>query len=418
MKGSIYKKIGWNTLMLYLFAIAKIIFPLITLPYLTRVLSVRCYGTVSYVKSISSYMQLFIDFGFIYSAVKDISFVKEDPLKVSNVIGDTMLAKIILSLCSFFVVLIMTFTVPILRNYKLFALLSFSVPMLSSFLLDFLFRGIEKMHIVSLVFCSMKTISTVLVLFFVKNDSHIFLIPIFDILGSLVAIAITWICAIKLGYKIRGMGIIGGIKKIKESFFYFTNSIASSAFGALNTVVIGILVTDLQQIAYWSVCLQLVAAVQALYAPISNGIYPYMVRNKNLFLIKKILLIFMPVVLCGTVFCYFCAPLILKIVSGEQYIAAAGVFRGLLPVLIMSFPVAILGLPTLGAIEKIKQVNLATIVGALTQILGLGLLAVIGKFSVFNIAILRNISEATMLATMIVFVVKYRKEFGNSENEQ
>ena len=362
-------------------------------------------------------MQLFIDFGFIYSAVKDITFSKEDSVKVSNVIGDTVFARMILSLAASIVVLTMTFTIPILSKHKLFALLSFCVPILSSFLLDFLFRGIEKMHIVSLVFCAMKSISTILVLLFVKNDSQILLIPIFDIIGSLLAIALTWVFALKLGYTLRWGGVLGALKKIKESFFYFTNSFASSAFGALTTIIIGIFIVNLQEIAYWSVSLQLVAAVQALYTPISNGIYPYMVKQKKILLIRKILLIFMPVVFLGTVFCYFFAPLILKIVSGQEYVAAAGIFRALLPVLVMSFPVAILGLPALGAIGKIKHVNLATIVGALTQILGLGLLAVIERFSVLNIAILRNLSEATMMMMMIIFVIKYRKNFNGSKND-
>ena len=46
MKSNVIK----NTIMLYGMSIAKIVFPLLTLPYLTRVLSVESYGVVSYVK--------------------------------------------------------------------------------------------------------------------------------------------------------------------------------------------------------------------------------------------------------------------------------------------------------------------------------------------------------------------------------
>ena len=55
--------------MLYIMNIAKLVFPLITLPYLTRVLSVDCYGVVSYVKATMVYAQLVVDFGFMLSAV-------------------------------------------------------------------------------------------------------------------------------------------------------------------------------------------------------------------------------------------------------------------------------------------------------------------------------------------------------------
>ena len=68
MKRNILK----NIIMLYGLSIAKIVFPLLTLPYLTRVLSVDTYGVVSYVKTIMTYMQIFVDFGFILSGTKDI----------------------------------------------------------------------------------------------------------------------------------------------------------------------------------------------------------------------------------------------------------------------------------------------------------------------------------------------------------
>ena len=61
-----------NSGMLLAMNAAKILFPLITLPYLTRVLSTDAYGTVVYVKSVISYMQLMVDFGFLLSATKEI----------------------------------------------------------------------------------------------------------------------------------------------------------------------------------------------------------------------------------------------------------------------------------------------------------------------------------------------------------
>ena len=61
------KNVLKNIIMLYGMSIAKIVFPLLTLPYLTRVLSVESYGVVSYVKAVMQYMQLGVDFGFMLS---------------------------------------------------------------------------------------------------------------------------------------------------------------------------------------------------------------------------------------------------------------------------------------------------------------------------------------------------------------
>ena len=76
--SQVKNKLVINTAMLYLMNIAKLIFPFVTLPYLTRVLSVDGYAMVSYVKSVMQYMQLTVDFGFMLSATTAIVAAKED----------------------------------------------------------------------------------------------------------------------------------------------------------------------------------------------------------------------------------------------------------------------------------------------------------------------------------------------------
>ena len=413
-----YKKTFFNTAMLYMLAIAKIVFPLITLPYLTRVLSVEAYGAVAYVKSIISYAQIVIDFGFILSSVRDIVNANREKDITSRIVGNTILAKLLLATVSLVVVIVLSFTVPILKNYTVLLFLSFVPPLLSCFLLDFFFRGMERMHIVSFIYVSMKTISTVLTILLIKGDQHILYVPIFDTISSIAAIVITWCIYAKMGFKLRFDGLLGAWQKIKESFFFFANSAAGSVFGALTTAIIGICVNDLRDIAFWSVSIQLVSAVQAMYTPLSQGVYPYMIKHKDLSLIKKIFLIFVPLVFVGTALVAFMSPTLLKIVGGEEYEAAATIFRCLLPVIVISFPVAILGWPTLGAIGKTKHINVATLSGALTQIISLALLYILDCFTVINVAIMRNISEFVMFAVLLAFLIKYRKMFSTTPDQE
>ena len=406
-----YKGTFFNTLMLYLLTAAKTIFPLITLPYLSRVLSVDCYGVVSYVKAVMSYVQITVDFGFLFSAVKEIVETEGNKRRISEIIGETIVSKLLLSAVAFLVIVILGLNIDILRKNFLFLILSTLVPVLSSFLMDFLFRGIEKMHIITFIFVIMKTVSTFLTIILIKGDTDVNLIPIFDIISSLIAIIISWIFVKKLGYGFKFTNLKNCLLKIKISFGYFANSVASSAFGTLNTVLMGIFMKDTAQIAYWSVCMQMVGAVQNMYVPISNGIYPYMIKNKDTKLIKKIMLIFMPLILIGSGFCYILSPEILGIVAGQNYIGAAYIFRLLLPVVILSFPVAILGWPSLGAIGKIKEVTYSTLVGAVIQVLGLLLLALAGKFTLISLALLRSFSELSMLILRGYYFIKNKKEF-------
>ncbi len=411
MKNNKYSNAFINTVMLYILTAAKTIFPLIILPFLTRVLSVETYGMVSYVKSLVGYEQIIIDFGFMLSAVKDIVEAKNDENKISYIIGDTVVSKSIIAVISYILFIFISLKTNILQGNVIFALLSLTVPLLSCFLMDFLFRGIEKMHLITIIFVFMKTISTVMTILLIKNDNDVLLIPIFDIVSSILAIGLTWVIIKKLGFKFKFTNIKNCLQKLKTSFKYFTNSIASTAFGALNTIVIGAYMSDAQQIAFWSVSMQIVGAVQNLYAPISSGIYPYMIKYRDLNLIKKIMIIFMPLILLGVGICYKMTPFVLSIVAGEEYIAAANVFKCLLPVLVMSFPVAIFGWSALGAINRVKETTLSTTYGAIFQITGLFILILTNHFSLIYVALIRNLSEFTMLLSRVIYLYKYRNEF-------
>ena len=134
------KRVAMNTTMLMIFHVAKIVFPFATLPYLTRVLSTDTYGIVAYVKTTMTYLQVLVDFGFVLSATKDIVKVRDDKDKIGLVVGDTLIARGILGIIGFIVTLILSFTLPILRENMLYTLLSYSVVFISIFLMDFLFH--------------------------------------------------------------------------------------------------------------------------------------------------------------------------------------------------------------------------------------------------------------------------------------
>lgn len=404
------KKLLKNTSMLYVMNIAKLVFPLLTLPYLTRVLSKDSYGAVSYVKAVMQYMQVVVDFGFILSATRDIVNAEGDKKKISEVIGDTLAAKFILVLGAFVALVCMIFAIPILRRNALLTILSFITVSLTCFLMDFLFRGTEEMQVITFRYVLMKGISAFLTFVFVKGDADILWIPTLDILGSVVAIVLVLVEMRKRGYYIQFAGINSAILKLKESFVFFVSNMASTTFTALNTLLIGIFI-DSEGVANWSLCLQMVSAVQAMYTPITDGIYPHMVKNKDLRLIKKTAKLFMSIITLGCIFTWVVAKYALLIVGGEKYLDAVPLLRAFIPLLFFSFPAMLVGWPVLGAIDKSRETTKTTLTTAALQIFGMLLLLATGHFSVINLALLRGITEACMFVMRFMYVKRFRGEF-------
>lgn len=403
-------KLVKNTSMLYLLSAAKMLFPFLTFPYLTRVLSIDAYALMAYVKAVMQYMQLWVDFGFILSATKNIVKAEKHPKIINQIVSDTMLARLLLGVVGGIFLAILSIFIPILHNNLLFTWLSYCAVFLSCFMADYLFRGLEQMHEITIRFVIMKGISTILTFIFVHSDLDLLYIPILDILSSAIALILIYfqfgkykICLIVPSFK-------RAWKYLKESAEYFVSSVATTAFGALNTLLIGIFLQE-TDIAIWSVALQLIFAVQMCYGPIIDAIYPEMMRHKQIKLIKKLLFTFMPIVIIGCIICYFSAPFIINVIAGNKYTAAVPIFRLLIPVLLFAFPGMLFGWPSLGAIGKIQQTTLTTIISAFTQCVGLCFLILCGVFTLPLITIVRDITEGVLLGTRTAFIIKYRKHF-------
>lgn len=401
-----------NISMLMLLNIAKLVFPFFTLPYLTRVLSTDCYGIVAYVKAVMAYMQVAVDFGFTLSATKMVVEKKNNKADLEKVVSINLFSRIILALMTFVGVFLLALFIPLLRKNFLFTLLSFCVVFLTVFLFDFLFRGLEKMHIITVRFVIMKTISTVLTFTLVKDDKDVLLIPILDILGSIIVIIWILIEIKKMGIKISWQKFEDCWIVIKESSIYFVSNVASTSFNVFNTLVSGIVLTT-TEIAYWSVCMQVINAIQALYIPISDAVYPEMIRSKNIQLIKRLMGILTPVISFGCIFLLLSGRWILYVLGGEKYVAAVPVLKGLIPVVFFGFGSVILGWPSLGAIAKIKETTFSTIFASLVQIFFIVVLLLINRVTLLSMAFSRSIAEICLFSMRYYFVIKFQNEFYN-----
>ena len=402
--------IAHNTFMLYLLNIAKMVFPFLTFPYLTRVLSVDGYALVMYVRAAMQYMQIMVDFGFMLSATKHVVRAGKNTLKISHIVSDTVLAKLLLTVAGGMVLAVLVVCIPLLRQNVLYTVLSFVSIVLSCFFVDYLFRGLEKMHEITLRFVVLRGLATGLTFIWVRSDADILLIPCLDIVSfAVTGVLVQWQLR---KYKIRWCWprLRRTWFHLKDSFQYFVSDISTTAFGALNTMLIGI-VLPVAQIAVWTVAMQIVSAIQMFYTPITSGIYPEMIRSKKWGLITKTFRRCMPLVLIGSVGLYVFAPLVVRIAAGTKYAGADNLLRSLLPVVIFSFPAMLMGWPALGAIGRAKETSVTTMGAALVQCIGLGVLLLGGQFTLYGLAAVRGVTEGVLWAGRAALCYKYRRDF-------
>ena len=143
-----------------------------------------------------------------------------------------------------------------------------------------------------------------------------------------------------------------------------------------------------------------------------------MVSSRDISLIKKILALFMPLIAAACFTAYIFSPQLLSIISGEKYTAATPIFRGLLPMVFISFPAMLFGWPCLGAIDKPRETSITTVTAAIFQISSLIILISMNIFTITNLIITRTATEFILLVARAMYCFYYRTEFKKGDKKK
>ena len=397
-----------NTFWLAIFQLAKMVFPFLILPILTRRLSVETYGNLTFIKTVMNFLQIFLDFGFMLSATKEIAKIKNDTNKIQQIMADTLLARLLLGGIGLLLIIILSFFFPILWYNFLFTITSYLTVFLSIFLFDFLFRGLEIIHVMTIRFIVMKTISFLLTIFFVRQDHQIILIPLFDILSSVIAIILVAFELQKINFRLIRPKLKSSIHSLKISLIYFLSDVSATAFNAISTIIIG-LVFSSTEVALFGVSIQIIGAIQALLGQLSSGIYPIMVRQKSRKFIQQIFQKTIPLVFLFTGPIIILLPLALQVLAGDKYAAAHPIIQILAITIFFSFINTLLGWPTLGVINQQNKVTLSTIISTVFNLVSLILLYLSSNLNLYSVAITRVITEIILFCIRLYYYKKYRQ---------
>lgn len=403
-----------NTLMLFLLQISGYIFPLITFPYITRKLGPEYYGVVVFMYSFMAFFQILLDFGFTLSGTLKCSLNRDDKEKLGIVTFSIIQGKIILSLLGLLVLILTMLFSNIMKDKELFALLSYIPVFLALFIPDFLFRGIEKMSIITYRTLLSNSIYVILIIILVNEPSDYLLIPLILGFSTLVTIVWSWYYLIKVvNIPIKFVGMASVIESLKESKEYFLSRIATTLYNSSNIFLLGLIGFNSASIGNYGVANNLINTIKSMLTPISDSIYPYMVRNKNFKLIWLIIIISFPVIFIGVSVFYYFADFIVVTLCGAKFHDAVLIFKWMLPLILIMLPTYLLGFPMLGAMGHSSKANTSVIVGSLFHVIGLLLLFLFSKIIIIKLIVLTIFTELLILFIRIYYVIKFKSSFSN-----
>lgn len=163
--STVIRNVVWNGIL----ALSSMLFPLITFPYITRVLGVRTNGALSFSMTIVNYFTLFASLGLSTYGVKACAQVKEDKESLSKVTHELLIISCISAVLILLILFFCVFFLPVFKDYR-FLIMIYSINIiLNVFGMNWMYQGIEKFQYITTRSILFKIISIIMIFVFVKS---------------------------------------------------------------------------------------------------------------------------------------------------------------------------------------------------------------------------------------------------------
>ena len=350
------------------------ILPLLTLPYLVRVLGVDKFGLVMFAQAFIMFFNILVDYGFNLSATREISIHRDDKSKVTEIFSSVMTIKAILIFVSFVLLTIVIFSFEKFSSDWELYYLSFLLVIGNAMFPIWYFQGMEKMKYITIVNISSKVIFTILIFIVIQEPNDYIYVPLLSGFGFIVGGIISlWIVYknFNQSFLFQRFNILK--KHFQDSSQFFLSRLSSVGYSNSNTFLVGVMLSP-QFVTYYYLADKAISVVLSVFDPIIQSIYPYLSKKFNFtFLIKLLsMMMFSSLIIVIVLFTVsdYLSLFLLKEVNG--------IFVNTLTILLAVIPVSIfyvmLGAPLLLARGYKKEFNKSIIYGFIIHLLILTIL--------------------------------------------
>ena len=253
------------------------ILPMITIPYLVRVLGVEKFGLIAFAQAFVQYFVIFSDYGFGLSATKEIAEHRNAPMKLREIFSSVLVIKLVFVLVSFLLLSLLIFNVEEFNEEWKLYYLTFGIVVGQALFPVWFFQGIEKMHITALVNILPKIFFTLSIFIFIKNPEDYLYVPLINSLGFIISGVLSlWLSFNRYQASFSFPDKKQIIYQLKEGWHIFLGSISSNMTMLNITFLLGIL-TSPTMVGYYAAVEKIIRPLSSLSRPVINAIFPHLV---------------------------------------------------------------------------------------------------------------------------------------------
>lgn len=404
------------------YKLLAILVPLITTPYISRVLMAESIGAISYTQSIATYFSIFGIMGFNLYGQLQISKVRDDKKCMSQVFSEIFAAKIVTSILSYAIF------IAFVAIYGMYVSLLYIMGIMiiaNAVDISWLFQGIEEFKKIVIRNYIIKLLGLLLIISFVKSEDDVLLYAIIIQGSALLGNLALWF-RIRSYINLMRFDVSTVIKHVKSCAVYFLPTIATTIYTSTDKVMLGAIAKSDYQNGIYDQAHKIEQLIITIISSMSTVLLPrlsYLHSNKdreklNDYILKAISitgLVAIPIT-CGL---YGVADVFIPVFLGSKFYDCIPLIRVFSILIMFSGINTMLGDSCLVAQGKQGKYNIGVFAGATINVvlnaiaipllssMGAALASLVSEMTVFGFFLYYSKNSYISLINIIKKWIKY-----------
>ena len=406
------KSLKINTVLNVIKQLCSVLFPLITIPYVTRILQATNYGKVNFGSSIVSYFTLIAAFGITNYSIREGGQIRNDKEKFAKFANEIFTINLLSTCIAYSGLILVLFISPKIRSYSILILIQSITIILSTLGANWINTIFEDYLFITLRYIVMQVVSLVLLFLFVHTPDDYIIYAVINIIatagGNLLNIPyIRKYVRLKLTFR--------DLKKhLVPLVLLFFNEVAFTIYVNSDITILGFLCTD-KEVGIYSLSVKIYTVIKTIINSIVVVSMPRMASmlgndcvDEYRKLCRKVFMATLTILIPAIIGMISLSDKILYVVAGREYVVGKESFCILSLTLFFSVGVAFYGNCIL-IINRLEKICLKA--ACFSALLNIVLNFILIPFIGYNGAALTTLlSEAV---TAIIYM-KYSEQFVNN----
>lgn len=250
------------------------LFPLVTAPYIARVLDPDGVGIVNFVNTYTNYFVLFAVLGIPTYAMRETAKHRHNEEALSSFVSEIFWIEIISTIVVSALFIASVYLIPSLRQDALLFVIAGISLYLTPLNIEWFFNGREEFGFVTARSLIIRTLSVIALFLFVKTKSDLFSYIIIGVVSTIMTYVWNWSRFFKTGVRLK-ISPKGAGRHIKPVFVLFGSAIAISVYVMLDTLMLGFESTY-EEVGYYNSAMHIIKAILPMTTALSTVAIPRM----------------------------------------------------------------------------------------------------------------------------------------------